>query len=215
MSDLIVQKEEKPRMLRTILAISLIVAIVCLGYGFYSHRIQSLQQVQSSPSPSNQRLVKVVFDKDYVSRMSSSPQKFAKTFRLLANERVHKTYAKTNGDVVLIVTRGQRKKIINNFKIQINGYRQNVVKENRQYRYSISDDYKHLNAWLDEKVSMDSYGTINSLLPYDYSFLYYLEGHKGPWDMTIRIYNCHSGKLRLSFSYWKQPHVVWPLKILK
>ena len=215
MSDLSVQKEEKPHMLRTILAISLIVAIVCLGYGFYSHRIQSLQQAQSSSHPSDQRLVKVVYDKDYVKRSGLSPQQFAKTTRTLMKVRVKKAYAAKDGSVVQVMTESQRKKIIRSFKEDIAKFGRSTKKENKKYRYVVGSDYRYLSVWLDERVSMDGYTQVVVFIPEGYSYLYYLEGHRGPWDMTIRIYNCHSGKLKLSFSYWKQPHVVWPLKILK
>ena len=187
-----------------------------IRYGSGQGSSHSASGISKSVShPSDQRLVKVVYDKDYVKRSGLSPQRFAKTTRTLMKVRVKKAYAAKDGSVVQVMTESQRKKIIYEFKDFFHTLDAPLHRDSKEYRYVISGDYGHLDVWMDEKVSMDAYGLTVSSIPSCCGYLYYLEGHRGPWDMRIRIYNCHSGKLKLSFSYWKQPHVVWPLKILK
>ena len=203
---------------KVIFSLLIVVSLICTGglvYRFYAYRVPGVHQEQRHSVSSDQRLVKVVYDKDYVKRSGLSPQQFAKTTRTLMKVRVKKAYAAKDGSVVQVMTESQRKKIIRAFKEDIAKFGRSTKKENKKYRYVVGSDYRYLSVWLDERVSMDGYTQVVVFIPEGYSYLYYLEGHKGPWDMTIRIYNCHSGKLRLSFSYWKQPHVVWPLKVLK
>ena len=203
---------------KVVYSLLLVVSLVCVGglvYGFNLQKSHDAVAVRSTPHSSNARLVKVIFDKDYIRRTSPVPKKAVKTLGQLMGVKAEKSYLAKDGSIVLLLTQEQRKKMILKTKETIRRVTIEYSDKNRKYKYKVSNDYKSLNAWMDEKASMQSYTAIASEIPPAYSFLYYLEGHKGPWDMTIRIYNCHSGKLKLSFSYWKQPHVTWPLKVLK
>lgn len=162
-----------------------------------------------------QQLVTITFDASFIRQVKLTPKQFAKTFHTMLSVKTKKSYPTKNGAVIMEVTPAQRTRMIRNGKEFLSTVSAPFLNDNPKYHYKVSPDYKRIDIWMDETASMEAYLAIIGGVPNVYGFLYYITGHTGPWDMTTTIYNCNTGKRKLTFSYWKQPRITWPLKILK
>ena len=112
-------------------------------------------------------------------------------------------------DVVINMTESQRQNIINQTEQFIDDFLEDYYKYNSEYKFHGSDDYKKAEFYYDEKFSFSEMGSILGVLG-EYGQMQLLTNNSGDWNVEVKIYNCHTGKL-VSEGTVPYDHMKWTL----
>ncbi|BDR52726.1 hypothetical protein KIM372_06330 [Bombiscardovia nodaiensis] len=151
--------------------------------------------------------VRVVFPFDFVRHVFydaevNTPAKVAADLKA-QSEFYSDARAQSNGDVVVMMTKSQHERVVQRDESIIRASEQRFVKSNRDYRYVIGDDQQSVSIWANKYLNPNTYADIAQIVPGMVGVVYYLQGHTGPWQMVISLYNCHSNELVKRFNFYE------------
>ena len=106
------------------------------------------------------------------------------------------TDIKAEGEYVVVsMTESQRQKNIKQTEQFIDDFLEDYYNDNSEYKFCGSDDYKKAEFYYDEKLPLSGEGAAIIGVVGEYGLMQLLTDNSGDWNVEVKVYNCHTGKL--------------------
>ena len=106
------------------------------------------------------------------------------------------TEVKAEGeDIVVSMTEPQRQNFIKQIERIIDNSLEDYYNNNPKYKFHGSSDYKKAEFYYDEKLSFSGEGLALIGVVGEYGLMQLLTDNTGDWNVEVKVYNCHTGKL--------------------